>query len=106
MGYRRGDFKRVCDECGFVVYASQTRKRWDGLIVCEADWEPRHPQDFVKARRDRQIVPDPRPEPADRSVGPAGGPWFLVEGPGYINVSDGQFFVFGAADNTVTADDF
>ncbi len=61
-GYRPGDFKRVCDVCGFVCYASETYKRWDGMIVCEPDWEPRHPQDFVRGRVDRQNVPDPRPD--------------------------------------------
>lgn len=61
-GYRAGDFLRVCDVCGFVFYASETRKRWDGMIVCEPDFESRHPQDFVRGTIDRQTVPDPRPE--------------------------------------------
>ena len=26
------------------------RERWDGLIVCKPDWEPRHPQDFVRVK--------------------------------------------------------
>lgn len=69
-GYRPGDFKRVCDVCGFVYRESQTFKRWDGLIVCSDDWEPRHPQDFVRGRSDRQSVPDPRPEMADNVIGP------------------------------------
>lgn len=62
-GYRSGDFKRVCDVCGFDHYASDTLHRWDGLIVCRADWEPRHPQDFVRGTKDRIRVPDPRPVP-------------------------------------------
>jgi hypothetical protein len=64
-GYRPGDFLRICDVCGFACYASQTRKRWDGAWVCLADWEPRHPQDFVRGGTDNQTVPEPRPEPAD-----------------------------------------
>lgn len=63
--YRPGDFYLICDECGFKVRASETRKRWDGRRVCSKDWEPRHPQDFVRGRRDKQRVPEPRPEPAD-----------------------------------------
>lgn len=63
MEYRAGDFWRICDVCGFDYRASETYKRWDGLIVCASDWEPRHPQDFVRGRMDRQRVPDPRPEP-------------------------------------------
>lgn len=68
--YVPGDFKRICDVCGFVYRASETRKRWDGLIVCMADFEQRHPQDFVRGRKDRQNVPDPRPEPVDNIIGP------------------------------------
>lgn len=65
MTYIPGDFWRICERCGFRVRASQTRKQWDGLIVCLADFEERHPQDFVRGRADRQNVPDARPEPAD-----------------------------------------
>lgn len=70
MTYIAGDFWRICDSCGFKVRASQTKKRWDNLVVCMDDWEPQHPQDFVRGRADRQAVPDPRPEPVDRLLGP------------------------------------
>ena len=63
--YRPGDFLRVCDVCGGVYYASETRKQWNGLIVCEEDYETRNEQDFTRGVADRQRVPDPRPEPAD-----------------------------------------
>lgn len=69
MTYVSGDFWRICDECGFKTRSSETRKRWDGLIVCLSDFEQRHPQDFVRGRKDRQNVPDPRPEPADVLTG-------------------------------------
>lgn len=61
--YRPGDHLALCDRCGFEYYASQLRKTWDGLLVCDKDWEPRHPQDFVRGRPDRQAVADARPEP-------------------------------------------
>ena len=62
--YRPGDFLRDCDRCGETVYASETKKQWDGLIVCAVGcFEERHPQDFVRGRKDRQNVPDPRPVP-------------------------------------------
>jgi hypothetical protein len=70
MTYIPGDFWRICDVCGFKCRASETSKRWDGLMVCREDFEPRHPQDFVRGRRDRQNVPDPRPEAADTFIGP------------------------------------
>jgi hypothetical protein len=45
-------------------------RTWDGLFVCKADWETRHPQDFVRGRKDVQNVPNPRPEPSMTYVGP------------------------------------
>jgi hypothetical protein len=68
--YKPGDHWKICDVCGFRCRSSETRKRWDGLITCEADWEPRHPQDFVRGRVDNQNVPNPRPEPVANVVGP------------------------------------
>lgn len=63
--YIPGDYYVLCDECGFKVRSSQTRRRWDNKRVCLKDWETRHPQDFVRGRHDRQRVPNPRPEPSD-----------------------------------------
>ena len=69
-GTRRGDSKNKfrmgehlvqCDISGFFYYASDTRKTWDGYIVGKDMWEPRHPQDFVEVRADRQYVADARP---------------------------------------------
>lgn len=68
--YLRGNHWKICDVCGFKYRASQTRKRWDNLIVCEADFETRHPQDLVRGRLDRQNVPDPRPETVANVIGP------------------------------------
>lgn len=63
--YRPGDHYKICDVCGFKVRASETKKRWDGLITCLPDWEPKHPQEAVRGRVDKQAVKDPRPEPED-----------------------------------------
>ena len=43
---------------------------WNGAIVHKGNWEPRHPQDFVKARPERAIVKDARPPPTPSFVGP------------------------------------
>lgn len=64
MTYVPGDFWRICQVCGFKYRSSETSRRWDGLFVCREDFEPRHPQDFVRGRVDRQNVPNPRPEQA------------------------------------------
>jgi len=52
-GYKPGDNWVECDVCGMDIYASDSKKRWDGLVVCPEDWEVRHPQDFVRARKDK-----------------------------------------------------
>ena len=61
-----GDSKACCDVCGFDCKQSQLRKRWDGAMVCSADFELRHPQDSLKARPERNTVKDARPAPAYR----------------------------------------
>lgn len=58
-------WRAICDRCGFEYYSSQLRKEWQGLMVCDACYSPRHPQDFVRAVRDEQAPPWTRPEPAD-----------------------------------------
>jgi len=66
--YDKGDWKALCDVCGREYKASQLTKRWDGLMCCRHDWEPRQPQDFVRGVSDTQLVPWSRPEPADQFV--------------------------------------
>ena len=63
--YDKGDWKALCDVCGREYKASQLNKRWDGLMCCRQDWEPRQPQDFVRGVADPQLVPWTRPEPSD-----------------------------------------
>lgn len=70
MNYVPGDFYRICDRCGFKKRASETFRTWDGLYVCAEDFETRHPQDFVRGRKDHRSVPDARPEPLDNLGGP------------------------------------
>lgn len=66
--YKSGDWQAICDSCGRKYLASELKKRWDGLMVCWQDWEPRQPQDFVKAQIDKQAVPWSRPEQADQFI--------------------------------------
>lgn len=61
--YKSGDYNIRCDRTGFKMKRSQCRKQWNNLIVRKESWEPRHPQDFIRAKADRQQVPDPRPGP-------------------------------------------
>ena len=61
-----GDSKAICDVCGFDMHHSKLRKRWDGAMVCDADFETRHPQDLIKPRSEKNNVVDPRVAPAYR----------------------------------------
>lgn len=67
----KGGFWRIDDRTGFRARARDTRQEWDGTIVDKTDFAERHPQDFVRGRRDKQSVPKPRPEPPDTMIGPA-----------------------------------
>lgn len=51
------DWLAECDSCGFVYYSSQLRKRWDGLMVCKKDYEPRHPSDFYRYKSMETSLP-------------------------------------------------
>lgn len=68
--YRHGDYNAICDECGRKFKASQLQKRWDGAYVCSRDWEPRHPQDLKRGKKDQQSPPWVRPDPIVATVGP------------------------------------
>ena len=48
-GFKPGDNWAECQRCGFDIYGSKLKKEWTGLLVCSKCWEPRHPQDFVRA---------------------------------------------------------
>lgn len=66
--FKLGDWNALCDVCGFKFKASKLRKRWDGLMVCNVDYETRHPQDLIRVPKDTQAVPWTRPEPADTFI--------------------------------------
>lgn len=63
-----GSWNATCAVCGFRYKADQLKKRWDGLIVCEQDWEIRHPQDLIRIPKENQSVPWTRPEPQDTFI--------------------------------------
>ena len=61
--YNSGDHNVTCDVCSRKIKMSQAKSRWDGFLVCHADFEERHPQDFVRARQDKISVFITRPIP-------------------------------------------
>jgi hypothetical protein len=60
--YKPGDWYVTCDICGKKMRASKARHRWDGFLVCDADFEHRHPQDFLRVKPDHMKVPFSRPK--------------------------------------------
>lgn len=60
-----GDHNIICDRTGQKIKRSEARKEWNNMIVRKRSWEPRHPQDLLRSRPDRQQVPDPRSESTD-----------------------------------------
>jgi hypothetical protein len=61
--YKSGEWNITCDVCSKKIKSGDAKKRWDGFIVCNADFEMRHPQDFVRPRQDKISVPFSRPIP-------------------------------------------
>jgi len=51
--YRKGDNNLIDDRTGFSIKASDSRKEWNGLVVHKDQWEERHPQDFVRGRKEK-----------------------------------------------------
>lgn len=60
-----GQWNAICDRCGFKFKSGELKKDWQGLMVCDRDFELRNPQDFLRIQPER-IVPDwVRPRPPD-----------------------------------------
>lgn len=60
--YVPGDHNVIDDLHGFKLKRSECRMRWDNVLVPVGDFEERHPQDFLRSRRDKIKVRDARPE--------------------------------------------
>lgn len=80
MSYAHGQFNVICDRCGFKFKSRQLRREWNGLRTCSGAatnncWEPRHPQDFVRGKKDRQAPPWVRPEAEDIESAPSAPDW-------------------------------
>lgn len=59
--YKHGSWNAICDVCGFKYKAEQLKLRWDGLMVCNSDWEMRNPQDLIRIPKEDPSVPWTRP---------------------------------------------
>lgn len=50
-----GTWAAQCDVCGFRFPSNKLKKRWDGAITCDKDWETRHPQTMIKLRGETAV---------------------------------------------------
>lgn len=66
--YKKGSWNVICDVCGFEFKADKIKKRWDGLMVCNEDFEHDHPQKHIRIRENSQQVAYVRAEPPDSFV--------------------------------------
>jgi hypothetical protein len=88
--YNPGDWNSTCYRCGIKFKASQLRKTWQGFYVCDKDWEPRHPQDFVKSVPDNPGVPWVQ-HVNWAYVGPDFATLLIAENYGFLMTEDGLF---------------
>lgn len=91
--YKHGDRNAICDMCGFEYKLSVLRKRWDGLLVCNKDWEARHPQDYIRLFPEIARRVEGRPETTDVFV--ADTAYLLLEDGTYLTLEDGTRILLG-----------
>jgi len=66
--FAKGEWNFECDRCGFKFKSGQIAQEWTGLRVCRGPgtndcWEPKHPQQSLRGRKDDQAPPWTRPDP-------------------------------------------
>lgn len=60
--FKSGCWNVICMVCGRKLKSNQVKKRWDGLIVCESDYENRNILDFTRVQPEMGAVPWAAPE--------------------------------------------
>lgn len=63
-----GQWRVICDICGFRFHSADLKKRWDNLMVCEKDWEVKHPQLNIRLRTNLSYPSYRRQEQPDQFV--------------------------------------
>ena len=66
--YIPGDQWMICDTCGSKFRRSEMKRQHDNLWVCKADYDPQHPQEFVRGKTDKIRVDVARPEGTDTMI--------------------------------------
>jgi len=63
--YKDGDYLITSDLTGRVIYKSNSVKLWNNMICAKDEYEIRNPQDFLKARPEREPFKEVRPRSVD-----------------------------------------
>jgi hypothetical protein len=53
IGWPGKGWKAACHRCGFWFPSTELKKEWTGLLVCEKDFEARHPQTLIKVHGEK-----------------------------------------------------
>ena len=61
LNYRRGDYLVQTDGAGVVAHRSECEMQYDGKLKLKSNVDPRHPQEFLFMKKEKQSVPIPRP---------------------------------------------
>ena len=59
------DWIAECMRCGRMFKGSELMRTWDGLYVCQEDWEKKHPQLTIRGVEDITRTPWSSSEPPD-----------------------------------------
>lgn len=59
--YKDGDYLLESDHTGRIMWRSEAVKLWNNLMVHRDEYEIRNPQDFLKARPEREPFKEVRP---------------------------------------------
>lgn len=51
-GWKRGDWKVLDEESGFVTYGSRVAYDYYGVLKLKSQGDKAHPQDFIRAKND------------------------------------------------------
>lgn len=68
--YIAGDPWKIDSITGFRIRSSEAVEQWDGNVVHRNYAEPRHPQDYVRARQEDIAVENARPPVPPTFIGP------------------------------------
>lgn len=102
--FKHGSYNAICDVCGKKFKADQLKLRWDGFMVCNSDYEVRHPQDLIRVYERPDVLPYTRDEVVDTFVNETAPSIFVTEAICDMGVADYavcDLIVPGYTDDTV-----